>query len=376
MPNRERARGHRTAGLYDSPKIEALGRASESALYWLWSQDFCKMEQPDDTSTHEPDKAAVDASPPGSLTISADSSARVQSSAFGEALSQLLQRFQNEDAIVLTPLRLVVLTAELGNVVSRWQRALGLPEAGISQQPEGTAVAKTMSWGRDAESARSLIIMADYMAAGVVASNSIAISTLVHELGHVHDDFARGVVLGFRELQIPAASADWPRVCAFVAEIAWSEYAAESLAASQMTREDLRTFLLNDPLHLAGVDERLRQAVWSYKCRQRDLASLWNNSVTELSDIFANLGRAIARLPFADNYEEALARLVEPDAEAARWKPVIERLIQELESLGSTGYAAWGAAPFSGIQEAIAEGFQAVGLFPTHDGSRLHVRVV
>lgn len=316
------------------------------------------MEQPDETSTHEPDKAAVDASLPGSLTISADSSARIQSSAFGEALSPLLQRFQNEDAIVITPLRLVVLTAELGNVVSRWQRALGLPEAGISQQPEGTAVAKTMSWGKDAESARSVIIMADYMAVGVVANNSIAITTVIHELGHVQDDFLRGVALGFRELQTPPASADWPRVLALVAEITWSEYAAESLAASQMTREDLRTFLLNDPLHLTGVDARLRQAVSSYKYRQLSLGSLWNSSVTELSDIFANLGRAIARLPFADNYEEAHTRLVCPNTEAARWKPVIERLIQELESLGSTGYAAWGATPFSGIKKPSWKDFR------------------
>lgn len=334
------------------------------------------MEQPNEITTHEPDKAAVDASLPGSMTISADASARVQSSAFGDALLRLLQRFQNDDAIVLTPLRLVVLTAELGNVVSRWQRALGLPEAGVSQQPEGAAVAKTMSWGSNAESARSLIILADYIAAGVVANNSVAITTVIHELGHVHDDFLRGVVFGFRESQTPPASADWPRIRAYVAEIIWSEYAAESLAASHMPHEDLLAFLLNDPLHLTGIDERLRQAVSSYKCGQLSLASLWNRSITELSDIFSNLGRAIARLAFADNYEEALARLVHLKTEAARWEPVIGRLVQELEALGSTGYAAWGPAPFSGIEEVIAEGFQAVGLFPTYDGSNLNVRVV
>lgn len=53
---------------------------------------------------------------------------------------------------------------------------LGLPEAGVSQQPEGTVVGKTMSWGRDAESARPLVILADYMAAGVVMNNTVAIS--------------------------------------------------------------------------------------------------------------------------------------------------------------------------------------------------------
>jgi hypothetical protein len=333
------------------------------------------MEQPDKTSTQPPDKAAIDAAPPGSMTIHADASARVQASAFGEALLPLLQRIQNENALVLSPLRLVLLTAELGNMVSRWQHALGLPQAGVSQQPEGTAVGKTMSWGRDAESARSLIILADYIAAGVVASNSVAITSLIHELGHVHDDFSRGVVLGFRESQTPPALADWPRLSGDIGEITWSEYAAESVAAAHMTREDLLAFLLNDPLHLAGVDERLRQAVWSYKSRQLNLASLWNSSVTEVSDIFANLGRAIARLPFADNYEEALARLVHRDNGVTHWEPVIKRLVRELETLGGTSYSKWGATPFSGIQEVIAEGFQAVGLFPTYDGSNLHVGV-
>jgi hypothetical protein len=333
------------------------------------------MEQSDETSTREPDKAAIDASQPGSMTISADASAHVQASAFGDALLRLLQRIQKEDALVLSPLRLVLLTAELGNVVSRWQRALGLPEAGVSQQPEGTAVGKTMSWGRDAESARSLIILADYMAAGIVMNNTVAISTFVHELGHVHDDFSRGVVLGFRDSQTSPASNDWPRICAYVAEIIWGEYAAESVAASYMAHDDLRALLVNDPLHLAGIDQRLRQAVWSYKCRRQTLVSLWNGSVTEFSDMFANLGRAVARLAFADNYEESLVRLAHPNNEAARWESVVKRLVQELEALGSTGYSKWGSAPFSGLQEVIAEGFQAVGLFPIYDGGTLNVRV-
>jgi hypothetical protein len=93
------------------------------------------MEQSDETSTREPDKAAIDASQPGSMTISADASAHVQASAFGDALLRLLQRIQKEDALVLSPLRLVLLTAELGNVVSRWQRALGLPELQLASAP-------------------------------------------------------------------------------------------------------------------------------------------------------------------------------------------------------------------------------------------------
>ncbi|MGP8174232.1 MAG: hypothetical protein ACLP7O_06745 [Terracidiphilus sp.] len=333
------------------------------------------MEQPDETSKRGTDKAAIDASLPGSMTISADASARVAPADFEEALGRLFQSMGNDHALVLSPLRLVLLTAELGNAVGRWQSALGLPKAGVSQQPESVAVAKTISWGRDEESARSIIIMADYIAASIIANNTLAISTLAHEFGHVHDYFLRGLVQGFPESRTNPDATDWPRVSADLAEITWSEYAAESVAAIYMTSEDMDGFVLNDPIHLAGVHNRLSQAVWSYKRGQLDLGSLWHDSVTDMSDIFANLGRAIARLEFADNREESLARLVNPDNEATVWRPVIERLVKELESLGGNGYSEWGVMPFSGIQAVIAQGFQAVGLFPTYDGINLHVRV-
>jgi hypothetical protein len=333
------------------------------------------MEQPIQTSMREMNKTEIDVSPPGSLMISADASTSVKPVTCVEAFDRTLLRIRNEHALVLGPLRLILLTAELGNAVRRWQRALGLPEAGVSQQPEGVAVAKSMSWGTDEKSARSIIILADSITAGIVANNSIAISALAHELGHVHDEFSRSLVLGFSESLTTPSNNDWPSICAYLAEMTWSEYAAESIGASYMTPENLRVLLLNDPLHLAGVHERLRQAVWSYKLGKRTLVSLWNGSVTELGDIFANLGRAIARLPFADNYEEALGRLVSLRNEAACWEPVIERLVQELEALGNADCPKWGTTPFSRIQQVIVAGFEAVGLFPTYEGGSLHVRV-
>jgi len=334
------------------------------------------MEQAGNTSASEPDKAAIDASEPGSLTISADSSARIAPSFVSEAFLQLQQRIEKKNGLVLSPLRLVLLTAELPNAVRRWQRSLSLPESSVSQQPEGSAVAKTFSWGRDVESARSLIILADYIAAALVANNCFAIAAVAHEFGHVHDNLSRGVVLGFRESDFNPAVNDWPGIREQLAEIVWSEYMAESIAAGYLTGEDLLAFLLNDPLHLAGIDKRLRQAVWSYKSGQRTLDSLWQESVTGLSDILANLGRTIARLEFVDNYEEGLSRLVQPNSEKTRWRPVIEHFVRELKVLGNTAYNKWGSAPFNGIREIVGEAFNSVGLFPSYDGRKLLVRVV
>jgi hypothetical protein len=326
-------------------------------------------------STRKVDKAEIDASPPGSMTIRADSSARVKPANCAQSLNQMLESMQSEHALVLNPLRLILVTGEVGNTVVRWQRALGLPEAGVSEQREGVAVAKHMSWGTNEKSARSIIILADYIAGGIAASNSVAMATLAHELGHVHDDFLRSLHMGFPDSSTPLTTTAWPLLCTYLAKITWSEYAAESVGAIYQTREDRRAFLMNDPLHLSGIHQRLRQAVWSYKRGERTLGALWGGAITELGDIFANLGRAIARLAFAENYEEALGSLVDVGNEAAGWKPVIYDLAQELKALGSKGYATWGAAPFTELQQIIVVGFEVVGLFPTYDGSNLHVRV-
>jgi hypothetical protein len=325
--------------------------------------------------TREIDKTDVDQCPLGSLMIRADTSNRLRLDVAGQPLLQLCQRIQNEHDLCLNPLRLFLLTADLAETASRWQRALGMPEAGVSNQPEGVAVSKFMCWGNDEESARSIIIIADTLAAGTVAGDALAVAGVAHELGHVHDEFLRGVALGFSESRTPPGVKNWPKVCAYIAEMAWSEYAAESIGASHMSREELRDAMANDPVHLAGVHGRLRRLIWNYKCGRQDLFSMWCSSVTALGDILANLGRASARFPFADNGNAAEGRLLDLPSDAARWKPVIERLVPELRRLGALSYSAWGPEPFRGIGEIVAMGFEAVGLYPTYDGTDLHVRV-
>jgi hypothetical protein len=335
------------------------------------------MEQSHEITTHEMDKTAIDASPLG-ITVSVHSSARCgnfRPDVVADSLSRLFQRVRNEHAIDLSPLRLVQVTARLGEAVSHWERAIGLPESGLSNQPEGVVAGKHMRWGNDKESARSIIILADYIAGGVAMDIPVAIATVVHELGHVNDELARGLILGFPQSQLPPNISDWPGLCACVAENTWGEYAAESVAAGYWGREDMHSLMLNDLVHLEGVHKRLQQSVWSFKLGQRDLTSLWSAAVTDVYDIFANLGRATARLPFAGSDEEALARRIDPDGEAACWKPVIERLVHELQALGVKNYSEWGAEPLSALKEVIALGFEAAGFFPTYDGKNLHVKV-
>src|ERR1035441_10529792 len=108
------------------------------------------------------------------MTISFHSSARCSEPAVvAKSLLGLVQRVQTEHALLLNPLRLILVTANLGEAVNFWNRELGLPESGVSNQAEGSVVGKHMFWGTDLESARSIVLLADGLAVGVAADLSI-----------------------------------------------------------------------------------------------------------------------------------------------------------------------------------------------------------
>ena len=312
-------------------------------------------------TAREIDKAQIDASTPGSMTISLHSSARCPEPAVvAESLLQLVQRAQREHDLMLDPLRLILVTANLGEVVNSWNRELGLPESGASSQAEGVAVGKHLCWGNDGDSARSVIIIADYIASAATAGVPIAAATVIHELGHIHDEFARGLTRGFRQSR-PCNLNDWPGICTEVAENTWSEYAAESIAASDMTREDLASLMVNDPAHLVAIHKTIRQPIESSKIGQLDIPSLWSRAVTDVFDLFANLGRAAARFPFAENGEQARSGFVDGAGEAACWKPTVEKLFNELNRLDERTYAEWDTKR---LEEIVALGFHGAGFIP------------
>jgi len=124
------------------------------------------------------DKKAIDDAPAGSITISAEPSARVDLKAFWEWLSRYLERVRAQGiSLALVPLRLVLLTNDLGASVKYWQSQLGEPQSGTSEQPEGVAVAKTFFWGEDESSARAVVVIGDHIAYAAMNGYSLAIST-------------------------------------------------------------------------------------------------------------------------------------------------------------------------------------------------------
>ena len=274
----------------------------------------------------------------------------------------------------MTPLRLILFTPDLSESVKRWQRELALPETGTSKQPEGEVGGKTMAWGIDVASARTIVLLYDALAYAATQNDSFAISTVAHELGHVSDYFLRGMSFGFPVSDSVPAISDWPGICKAIAESVWSEYAAESAAVTFMSEENVEEFRANDILYLGGIDGRLRELIAAYKLGQLELGSLWSRSVTDLFNNFSNLGRACARLPVNADESVESRRLAGQDG-AAQWSPLIEKLFAELRTLREKRYEDWRATPFSGIEEAVKLGFQTLGLFPAYDGLDLRVRV-
>jgi hypothetical protein len=333
------------------------------------------MDSSDQTSRPF-DKKAIDDAPAGSITISAEPSARVDLKAFWEWLSRYLERVRAQGiSLALVPLRLVLLTNDLGASVKYWQSQLGEPQSGTSEQPEGVAVAKTFFWGEDESSARAVVVIGDHIAYAAMNGYSLAISTVIHEFGHVHDYFLRNVSQGFRRPKTPPGISDWPLIRTYFAEIVWSEYAAESIAAIYMTDEDLRSFEDGDQAYLSGVHERIRERIIDFHSGRCDLGSLWSYCITQLSDVFSNLGRSLARISFAEHPEEAHDRLVSTD-DLVGWCPIVKKLATELGILGDKAYSDWPvAAQFRGIEEALVSGFHVVGLFPMYESGNLRVQV-
>jgi len=329
-----------------------------------------------DPTTRPIDKKAIDEALPGSLTISAELSVRVDSKAFWEWLSHFMEQARTQGvSLALAPLRLVLLTRDLSAAAKSWQLQLGKPQAGTSEQPEGVAVAKTFFWGEDENSARAVVMIGDHIAYGAMNGDSLAVSTVVHELGHVHDYFLRNVSRGFSRSTASPRASDWPLLRTYFAEIVWSEYAAESIAAIYMTDEILRSFVDSDRAYLSGLHKRIQERVADFRSGSCDLGSLWFYCVTQLSDTYANLGRSAARISFAEHPEIVLEQLVNTD-DLSEWRPIVKKLATELDILGNKAYSDWPAvAPLRGIEEAITEGFWAVGLFPMYESGNLRVRV-
>ena len=126
------------------------------------------------------DKAFIDAYSPGIRIVFNSATGEHSPQAIAHALLGLMERVQSENHLVLQPLRLIQLTANLGEAVNFWNRELGLPEAGVSSG----AMGKHISWGSDPESARSIIILHAGIAIGLVCGISIATPSV--EIGRAH----------------------------------------------------------------------------------------------------------------------------------------------------------------------------------------------
>jgi hypothetical protein len=194
----------------------------------------------------------------------------------------------------------------------------------------------------------------------------------MHELGHVQDDFARGVTAGFKPSQTPRLN-DWPAICEYFGETTWAEFAAESVAADYLTPEIRADRERSDHEYLLGIQNRLQQSILMLRDGRADLAAVWSRAVTALCNIFSNLGRGSARYLLSVQ-GNALASFINPQNEAACWKPVIEGLLRELQALAAKAYE-WGDDPFSGLKRIITQGFEAAGFVPAWDGENLRVNL-
>jgi hypothetical protein len=101
------------------------------------------MDRLDEVEEANIDKAFIDARLPGIRIVFNSGSGEHSPQTIADALLGLVDRVHTESGVILQPLRLILVTANLAEAANFWNRELGLPKAGVS----AGAVGKHISWG-------------------------------------------------------------------------------------------------------------------------------------------------------------------------------------------------------------------------------------
>lgn len=295
----------------------------------------------------------------------------------GQAVAAIIQGIGEEHDLDLTALRTIIVTAQLDDTVRHWQRELGEPEAGVSNQSEGGAAGKTLVWGTGAgDDTYSVILLQDYIAVAAVLRNPVAVGCLAHELGHVHDETIRRRISG-SDLLESADQRDWNAVRRTMGALAWSEYAAERVGATYLPDDTMQQLLEFGFDYLNGVSDRLRELVRGHTRKELGLRELWGTTITYQANIFSQLGRTCATISRSADPEVRLDRFIDQVSTIhPRWGGVVRALYAELGALSDSNYLGWNEN-FEEIDVSVEDAFRAIGLRAEQTGYlKLAVSVV
>jgi hypothetical protein len=307
--------------------------------------------------------ATVEATPLGSFRISIiGGHANWGDPTFCELLAVKLR--DARDAARAYTLRLVVIAGNLGDEVKRWQRQLNEPVRGVTSEPHGEAVGKTLTWG-DGEPERTyaVIVLDDGIARGLVRDDPLCALILRHELAHV------GFGLLSRRAWGPDThpdNDDWPGIRRVLARSVLSEFLAENYACQAPNLAPPDGDIAFTVESSSRVLRRIANAVERHHI-DRDIGAVWTQALS-LGGTLQQIGRQLGRLNAAGDAATLEGFLNQLSALSPEWRDAVVRLGVALSAF------SWEAGT-ADVEEAVEAAFHATGVRPIQDTLGLRVVV-
>lgn len=324
-------------------------------------------------------KETVEEIPFGGMTISLTNcvSPQWREQQVLDKLSGVIQQIKadiNDKAPFCELTRLIIITADFGEEVTKWQHLLNLPVL-TSTDSNAEAVAKTLVWGDGLpKTTYPIIIISEAIAIGLMDDNNSSLQLLskgilAHEFGHTHDNFLRLNVSGDQSNPLNT----WRGIKQEIAENLWSEFFAESVA--KIYKQDANTdtnIALAITLAKSGHEAIIAR---TEHCRTRkDAKELFRVASSELSKTCNQFGRVAGLISgHADNskvdkIKDELASISEG------WKTIFHNIYVEVQNINSVDKLS--EASFTNLQMVIETLFNLNGIYPeeTEQGFTISIR--
>jgi hypothetical protein len=290
----------------------------------------------------------------------------------GESLATVVEK----TGIKIGTLRLLHFTSSMDDTVRYWQDQLGLPVNGVTAlaEGEGEVAGKHFIWGDGKpETTHAIVVLSDFVLKGLASGEGSALSTLAHEIGHVDDAGWRLLQLGHQQLKHPMLN-DWSGFKLFLADMMWSECAANLVASMFMTEREIEESREYWVKMLTQRRARISAAIDAYR-KDGDMGALWMTGHANMAVITTQLGRAVGD---ALSDHEAEKKLVEATrAVCDSWGALVDEFLEALAEMASCAWtekkmAAWSLEP---LQPLISRAFHIEHLVPVEVGDRLRIDV-
>ncbi|MFC1611638.1 hypothetical protein ACFL6C_11820 [Myxococcota bacterium] len=273
------------------------------------------------------------------------------------------------DGLALGSLRGVLVAADVTDTITYWQKQIGEPE-GTSSTSYVMVKGKALTWRSEPEQVpMSVVILWEGVILGTLRGASSTRALIYHELGHVHDHLR---ILETRGYRCRRPSIHENAVLTFMAETAWNEYAAETVASRQHTAEDRTARVGYSNMVLSRLQEldELKDQFFE----DDDETSFWQNSISAMAHCLNILATVLAALCPRGEKTQELTQFLDQLEDQAGWRDLALGFANALLAVHRLDYD-WPEDVFSCVEEIILDIWYSRGILVRTTPGGLEVQV-